>query len=314
MTSNVEIDARPEPARPTGALIAAGCLVLLLVGGALAAREVRVDGARVSSAGELHALMDGLAYHIEPLRTGGAVPRLLLQRLPAGMEALEATAERKDTFLRALLPLVLAANEAVLAERAEVMGLRASLAAGEELSGSERRRIAALAARYRVTAPADAATEAVLDRLLLRIDAVPPSLALAQAAVESGWGTSRFAREGNALFGQSDWTEAGMAPLGHEGEPPYRIAAFDSLEDCVAAYVANLNSHPAYAGFRRQRAEQRAAGATDGRALAATMLAYAETGQVYIETLRAVIDDNDLAAFDRARLGDGRTLLVMAAR
>lgn len=314
MSRIVEIHAAAEPPRATGALIAAGCLVLLLVGGALAAREVRVDGTRVTSAGELHTLMDGLAYHIEPLRTGGPVPRLLLQRLPAGMEALEATAERKETFLRALLPLVLAANEAVLAERAEVTGLRTALAAGEALSGSDRRRIAALASRYRVTAPADAATEAVLDRLLLRIDAVPPSLALAQAAVESGWGTSRFAREGNALFGQSDWTEDGMAPLGHEGEPPYRIAAFKSLEDSVAAYVANLNSHPAYGSFRRQRADQRAAGAADGRALAANLLAYAETGQVYVDTLRAVIDDNDLAAFDRARLDGGRTILVMAAR
>jgi Bax protein len=259
--------------------------------------------------------MDDLDYRLVEAETAGAaVPRLLLQRLPDGMAVLDEQGSRKLTFLRALLPLVLAANERVAQDRAYLLDLSAGLEPGTEPDAGDRRRLKSLAQAYRVGAPADIPAIALIERLLPRVDIVPPSLALAQAAVESAWGTSRFAREGNALFGQSSWSEDGMAPLGHE-VAPYRIAAFATLADCVAAYVANLNSHPAYDGFRRLRAAQRQAGQTpDGRALAATLHAYAETGERYIRTLRAVIDDNDLGRFDRAILDDGRTVFVVAAR
>ena len=143
---------------------------------------------------------------------------------------------------------------------------------------------------------------------------VPPSLALAQAAVESAWGTSRFALEANALFGQQTESAEGMAPQG-DGLPAFRIAVFDSLADCVDAYLANLNSHPAYRAFRKLRAAERTAGgALDGRALAATLAAYSETGSVYTGTLKKVIDDNGLAAWDAARLADDSPVVVLAAR
>ncbi len=286
-----------------------------LVGGAILVRPIQTESAHVSDARALTTLMDGIDYRIAPLqRPESRVPRLVLQRMPDGMAALDAESDRKRTFLRALLPLVLAVNETILEDRQNLLDLRETLDAGAEADDTMVVEVAPLALAYRLAAPTRETLRDTLDALLLRVDAVPPSLALAQGAVESGWGTSRFALEGNALFGQSAWNESGMAPLGHE-DPPFRVAAFASLQDCVAAYVANLNSHPAYAAFRTLRAEQRAAGQEpEGRTLAATLLAYAETGTVYTSTLRSVIDGNALAMFDHTRLDNGRTLIVMASR
>jgi len=298
------------------AVAVAGLALALLVGGALVVRPLQIASASVGNARELAALLDAIDYRIGGLHEAdGRAPRLMLQRLPDGMAALDPDIDRKRTFLRALLPLVLAANDAVLEDRAFLTELQTDLATGAEPSGSERRRVLALLTRYRAVAAAGASLTAAIEALLPHVDAVPPSLALAQAAVESGWGTSRFALEGNALFGQSSWDEAGMAPLGHD-EPPFRVAAFASLADCVEAYIGNLNSHPAYATFRDLRAAQRDdGGAADSRALAATLLAYAETGARYTATLRAVIDGNRLTTLDHVRLDEsGGTLMITAER
>ena len=286
-----------------------------LVGAGLAVRPVHVASAHVADAHALASLMDGIDYRIAALvHPGSRVPRLVLQRLPDGMVALDVERDRKRTFLRALLPLVLAVNEAILEDRGDLADLREAIDGGATPGDRIMARVAELAAAYRVEAPTPETLHATIEDLMARVDVVPPSLALAQAAVESGWGTSRFAMEGNALFGQSAWGSDGMAPLGRE-EPAFRVAAFASLEDCIAAYAANLNSHPAYAAFRDLRARQRAEGGEpDGRALASTLLAYAETGEVYTRTLRAVIDGNGLAIFDHVLLDDGGTLFVMAAR
>lgn len=289
--------------------------LIALVGAAMLMRPLQVNTAHVADARALANLMDGIDYRIAPLQQpDGRVPRLVLQRLPHGMAALDAQRDRKRTFLRALLPLVLAVNETILEDRSTLLDLRNALDGGAVPDEDMVHEVAALALAYRLAVPTPATLRDTLDDLLLRVDAVPPSLALAQGAVESGWGTSRFALEGNALFGQSAWGSDGMAPLGHD-LPPFRVAAFPSLQDCVAAYVANLNSHPAYAAFRTLRAQQRAAGEVpEGRALATTLLAYAETGTVYTSTLRSVIDGNALALFDHVRLDDGGTLIVIASR
>ena len=305
--------ARRRAAQKTALLLPLALAALVAAG--LAVRPIQVASAHVADAHALAALMDGIDYRIAPLaQPDSRVPRLLLQRLPGGMAALDVERDRKRTFLRALLPLVLAVNEAILEDRNDLAEMREALeddaSAGEDML----ERVAILAAAYRVETPTAETLAATVDDLLTRVDVVPPSMALAQAAVESGWGTSRFALEGNALFGQSARGSDGMAPLGRE-EPAFRVAAFASLKDCITAYATNLNSHPAYAAFRALRAQQRAEGGEpDGRALAATLLAYAETGEVYTRTLRAVIDGNGLALFDHVLLDDGATLFVMASR
>jgi Bax protein len=144
--------------------------------------------------------------------------------------------------------------------------------------------------------------------LLLRVDAIPPSLALAQAAEESGWGTSKFARRGNALFGQ--WTtssDVGIVPARRDAGKTHKIKAFKSLQDSIAAYMRNLNVHRAYREFRQARHSLRRRGrALDGLRLAAGMTRYSERAEKYVETLRIIINVNRLNLFDAAQLEDSR--------
>jgi uncharacterized FlgJ-related protein len=139
----------------------------------------------------------------------------------------------------------------------------------------------------------------------MRVDIIPPSLALAQAAEESGWGTSRFADVGNALFGQWTWSE-GIAPLEQrEGKGDYRIAKFDSPLDSVRAYMLNLNTHAAYRSLRERRREMRVRGdQLSGWELAETLTSYSERGAAYVETLHTIMRVNRLAATDSAYLTD----------
>ena len=143
-----------------------------------------------------------------------------------------------------------------------------------------------------------------LDELLVRVDIIPTSLALAQAAEESGWGTSRFAHQGNALFGQrATGDEPGLAPVERATEEHVRVRAYETLGAAVRSYARNLNTHPAYERFRAERAENRSQGAEPGgHALAPTLTRYSERGAAYVASLRAIIRLNRLESFDKARL------------
>ena len=138
--------------------------------------------------------------------------------------------------------------------------------------------------------------------LMRRVDTVPASLALAQAAEESGWGTSRFAQEGNALFGQ--WTTAegeGLVPRRREAEASHKVRVFDELHDAVAAYLHNLNTHRAYRQFRLTRAEQRAeSGRLDSVALVEDLKSYSERGEDYVASIKTIIRVNRLRQLDQA--------------
>ena len=214
------------------------------------------------------------------------VPRAYLASLPGDWRHMRDASRRKNLFIRAILPLVLLENERILAVRARVLK-------GDPADDEWRR---ALAARYRLPS-------ADLARLARRIDIIPPSLAIAQAAIESGWGSSRFSRQGNALFGEWTWTGKGIVPAGREAGRTHMIKAFDSLGGSVASYMKNLNSHRAYAGLRRWRETRRRQGkAPSGLSLTATLIDYSQKGQAYVSILDGIIRRNSLAALDGARL------------
>jgi uncharacterized FlgJ-related protein len=149
--------------------------------------------------------------------------------------------------------------------------------------------------------------------LLERVDIVPVSLALSQAAEESGWGTSRFAAEGNALFGQWTWGGEGIKPEQQRAAlGDHRIAAFESPLQSVMAYMHNLNTHPAYAELRAMRARLRREGQPiRGRKLAEALTKYSERGQAYVDSLHAIMSVNHLDAADEAHLGDGPTIYLV---
>ena len=205
-----------------------------------------------------------------------------------------------------LAPLVLRSNELIMEERAQLLAM---LEAGQ----SDDPWLRALAEKYRVAKPEDPALDRQqLDELLHRVDLVPNSLALAQTIEESGWGTSRFADVGNAMFGQWAWGEDAIKPeQQRSGKGNYGIRAFDSPQDSVNGYMLNINSHPAYADLRNKRVAIRGEGRVPtGPELTDTLLKYSERGQHYVDTLNSIMRVNKLVEIDEAHLIDPVILLV----
>ncbi|MGD8810417.1 MAG: glucosaminidase domain-containing protein [Gammaproteobacteria bacterium] len=240
-----------------------------------------------------------IGYDLEAVRNGGAaVPRIFLARVPNGLADVKQSTQRKQVFLSVMLPLVLEANEQVQRKRAQLLVIDAKLAAGKPLTADQQKRLEAIAAEYGVDADRT-------DILLRRVDAVPPSLALAQAAIESGWGTSRFIREGNAVFGEWTWGSEGLVPNGREEGKSHKIRTFGQLLDSVRSYVHNLNTHAAYRDFRQTRHTLRAEGQPlAGLALVPTLISYSELKGKYLSLLRSIITSNELQSLDGARLRD----------
>ena len=193
------------------------------------------------------------------------------------------TDERIEKFINVFVPLIDAQNQAILNDRAQVKKLMVL----KQLSASQQRWLDTQIEKYRASDEKD---------LLLRMDTVPPSLVLAQAAVESGWGRDRLALKHLGFFGQRAWTTKGTA-RGAKGE---RYESFPSVGHSIAAYMQNLNSHPAYSGFRTERARLRQADKPLlGAQLAATLVKYSTRGADYTRQLQKLIADRQLAKFDR---------------
>jgi Bax protein len=227
-------------------------------------------------------------YTLDALRQDSVpVPRIFLARLPADLPSLDSVTLRKEVFVKMLLPLILAENERILSEREHLLKLRDRVrAGGAALSGEDENWLEALAERYAVDDdPPDSFAE-----LLRRVDTVPPSLAIGQAALETGWGTSSVAHRGQAMFGQ-------MIATGES------VRRFEHLAHAVEAYALNLNTHKAYSRFRSKRAEMRGKGsAPDGYELALTLTSYSERKMGYVRDVRGIIKANKFRPLDQARL------------
>lgn len=271
---------------------------------------------RVSSVADLQRTFSSFDYSLASARRDGRVPRLSISDIAEGWNAELDTARRKQVFFETILPLVLIANESVSRERQRLLRIAERRAQTGSLAATDRKWLRALAKRYRVDWPetvSKAALDAVLVALYRRVGPVPPSLALSQAAIESAYGTSRFATAGNALFGQ--WTLGkGLTPARQNGDKSdWSVARFASPLLSVEAYLKNLNSHRAYRDFRLTR-ERMVEGEMplSGAALAKTLSAYSEKGAAYTDLLGQIIRTNRLASLDRAALETGkRTLLVI---
>ena len=247
---------------------------------------------------QLEELYESLDYTQQSWQEGKReVPRLFLQTIPerwrSEISDQVTVATKKRIFFRTLGPLALLANEEIEFQRA---ALEKAIADGDNTVITE------LATQYRVDgAPGDSTTIAELRK---RINPVPPSLVLAQMAIESGWATSRFAALGNALFGQWTYDGEGITPeqqRTHLGD--YKIASFRTPFGSVRAYLLNLNTHNAYADLRDMRASDIAAGEqSTGMELAAALIRYSERGEEYVKEVQAVIRQNGLQEVDNAIL------------
>ena len=285
----------------------------MLCAGSAAWAQERVE---VGSPEELLTFFEKLNYTPEAWQSGiREVPRVYIMAVGENWRVNSQNIEvitKKRIFFRSLGPLVLRANEVILEDRRRLL----SLAGTKDISGEDAAWLRDLAQRYKVGDDAgDEPDDTSLGELVKRVDAVPPSLVLAQGAEESGWGTSRFAAEGNALFGQWTWGGKGIKPKEQrEGLGDYRIAAFDTPLESVEAYLLNINTNKAYAGLRERRAAMRSKQELlSGWDLAETLTSYSERGQEYVESLHAIMRVNKLQPVDEAKLVDGEAWQVYPA-
>jgi len=264
---------------------------------------------------DIKDLFASAEYTIDHWRAGDrSIPRFYLASVPSRWRHEVApnlpVDLKKRYFFFVYAPLVLECNEDIQTDRERLLAVTdVSLRTAEEEAW-----LLDLARRYFVIeADDDELHPEALQRLKRRVDLVPPSLALAQAAVESGWSTSRFADMGNALFGQWTWSEDGITPEEQRDElGNYRIRAFASPEESIAAYMHNLNTHRGYIGFRTDRAQLRDAGMRpSGAELAPTLTSYSEKGEEYTELLLGVIRVNNLSPVDDTHLRDMKPVLLV---
>jgi len=202
--------------------------------------------------------------------------------------------EKKARFFAYLAPAVTRENQRIRGQREQLLAVYDALRDGGEPDRKDRRLLRKLATEYRVTTEDDD-WQRIAEDLLARVDVIPPRLALIQAAKESGWGTSRFARSANNLFGEWCFDEGcGMVPSSRAQGRRHEVESFDSVQDALASYLRNLNSHPSYAGLRERRAALRAAGeAPTALALADGLGRYSERGDAYVREVKSMIRHNE---------------------
>lgn len=213
---------------------------------------------------------------------------------------------KKQLFFRGLTPMILHSNELILKDRKRLEEIRTTMQGNNLIDEMDQIWIRKLAGLYKVNSSEGPVTESIIEELWKKVDIVPPSLALGQGAEESGWGTSRFAASGNAIYGQWTWGKNAMVPEEQRKElGNYGIAAFNSLQESICGYMLNLNTHNAYADLRNKRAELRKSGQKiTGSVLAEQLTKYSERGEEYVKGLKSLMEYNRLSPADDAYLSN----------
>ena len=215
-----------------------------------------------------------------------------LDHLPTEMKNIENTKKRKNLFIQIILPLIIEENLKIKLDRKKLFVILNK----NNNTKSDLEWIGKKFKQYGVS-------KNDFPTLKTRMDEVPVSLAIAQAAKETGWGTSRFAQKGNALFGQWTWSGDGIKPAGAEIDSTHKVASFKVLKASVKAYLRNLNTHPSYKEFRKERAIQRDNDEElNSLELVKYLDKYAETGIEYTKTLSKIIKQNSLTEFDDVKI------------
>tara|TARA_B100000945_G_scaffold6759_1_gene5620 strand:+ start:1 stop:1191 length:1191 start_codon:yes stop_codon:yes gene_type:complete len=237
-------------------------------------------------------IFENLKYDLKGIRLGQAVKPVYLSKLPKDLKKIKSTQKKKDTFIKIVMPLILDENSKIEQDRKKLFKIlgKPSNTRGETVWLKRRFK------DYQIE-------KEDIAELKLRMDIIPTSLAIAQAAKESGWGTSRFALEGNAMFGQWTWGKDGIVPKEKETNQEHKILKFPMLRSSVKAYMFNLNTHRGYKDFRDARAELRKNNKTiSGLDLVNYLQNYAQTGSEYTKVLKKIINQNQLTDFDKSIL------------
>ncbi len=237
-------------------------------------------------------LFNDLGYNLKDVRAGQKVKPIYLTKLPKDLKTLGDTKKKRELFIKIVLPLILNVNEKITEDRKKLFKILAKNfnTVGEKVWLKRRFK------EYKIK-------DQDLTKLKMRMDIIPVSIALAQAANESGWGTSRFALEGNALFGQWTWSKKGISPKKKDPNKNHKVLQFQILKASVRAYKNNLNTHNAYQEFREARAQLRQENKQiTGLDLIKYLKNYAAIGDKYVSIIKGIIEKNSLTDFDQANL------------
>ena len=244
------------------------------------------------SANTIQQLFKDTNYNLKDVRIKKLVKPVSLSLLPQEMKLIENTKKRKELFIQIILPLIIKENNYIKLDRVRLF----SILNKNKNTNAEKNWLGKKFKQYGVV-------NQDLSTLKIRMDEIPVSMAIAQAAKETGWGTSRFAQEGNALFGQWTWSGDGIKPAGAEDDSTHKVMKFKVLQASVKAYQRNLNTHSSYKKFRSARADFRdKKKPLDSLILSSYLDKYAETGKEYVKILQQIINQNDLIDFDDAKL------------
>jgi len=238
-------------------------------------------------------LFEDLEYDLDHVRNKKKVKPIYFTRLPKDLNTIKSVKDKKETFLQILLPLVVAENEKIKKDRDYLLKI-----VKKNESEESKRWLNKKYKAYKIS-------DRNINELIEKIDIIPTSIALAQAAKESGWGTSRFALEGNAIYGQWTWNGDGIEPLEKTKNQNHKILKFPLLRASVKAYINNLNTHRGYKSFRVKRANLR----KQNKKLAGIDLIhelenYAQTGKEYTKILEKIIKQNDLDELETVTIDD----------
>ena len=237
-------------------------------------------------------LFEDLGYDLKGIRAGQKVKPIYLTKLPKDLKTLGDTKKKRELFIKIVLPLILNENDKITEDRKKLFKILGKNfnTVGERVWLQRRFR------EYKIE-------DQDSGKLKMRMDIIPVSIALAQAANESGWGTSRFALEGNALFGQWTWSKKGISPKNKDPDQSHKVLQFQILKASVRAYKNNLNTHNAYKEFRETRAKLRQENKRIiGLDLTKYLKNYAAIGEKYVVIIEDIIENNSLTDFDKADL------------
>jgi len=244
-------------------------------------------------------LFEDVNYDLNKVRKDKKVKPIYFTQFPRDLDELQSVKLKKETFIKIVLPLIVAENEKILEDRAKLK----KIVSKKMTTDSEKQWLRQKLLEYKVK-------NGKVDDLTKKMDIIPTSLALAQAAKESGWGTSRFALEGNAMFGQWTWTGNGIEPLFKDKSKSHKILKFPILRASVKSYINNLNTHKSYRKLREKRFVLRNKNRRiEGLKLTETLDNYAETGKEYTKIIAQIIKENRLTDFEPVTLTKSKKVL-----
>ena len=253
--------------------------------------DLETDTVRLN-ASTIKQLFEDTDYKLDDVRQKKLVKPVALTLLPAEIKMIENTKKRKEFFIQIVLPLILKENNNIRLDRKTLFNIINK----NNNTKIEKKWLKNKFKQYGIPSKD-------LSILKIRMDEIPVSLAIAQAAKETGWGTSRFAQEGNALFGQWTWSGEGLKPKEADENKGHKVMKFNVLQASVRAYQRNLNTHSSYQNFRLARAQLRdSKRPLDSILLSQFLKNYAETGNQYVEVLQKIIKQNNLKDFDDVKL------------